>query len=76
MKLSTPWTSRMSKMALNWVNPDPIRIIAQDKNPHLQPLIIESCGPGVFGRESIIKTKADVLILKDCAKRGLGRGCA
>ena len=74
--MSTPWTSRMSKLALNWVNPDPIRIIAQDKNAHLQPLSIESCGLGVFGRGGITKTAANVLILNDCAKRGLGRGCA
>jgi hypothetical protein len=66
----------MSQLALNWVNPDPIRIITQDKNAPLQPLSIELCGPGVFGRESIIKTKADVLSFEDCAKRGLGRGCA
>jgi hypothetical protein len=32
----------MSQLALNWVNPDPIKVIAQGKNAHRQPLSIES----------------------------------
>ena len=32
----------MSQLALNWVNPHPIKVIAQGKNAHRQPLSVES----------------------------------
>jgi hypothetical protein len=71
-----PAPSECDKMHLIGLTQIRTGIIAQGKKAPLQPLSIESCGPGSFGRGSITQTAADVLNFEDRAKRGLGRGCA